>query len=194
MLAVNGEESLGEETMRNIVLIGFMGCGKTTLGHMIQDAVQYGFLDTDTIISTQIDQSIPDFFSKHGEKAFRELESSLIQQMVSTPLQSHVIATGGGIITSPSIRELLPKLGFVVWLTASPETIYKRTRSNSNRPLLNTANPKETISKMLQERTPLYAETAHLKLSTDDLSFQEIVTGILESASYYFGTHQPKDS
>ncbi len=168
-----------------------MGCGKSTLGHMVQEVIQYGFLDTDHVISEQLGQSIPDFFKQHGEPAFRDVESQLVEQLIDSSIQHHVISTGGGIITSERVRELLPELGFVVWLTASPKTIHQRTKNNNNRPLLNTPDPQETIRQLLEKRIPYYQEVAHLKLSTDDLSFQEIVAGILESASYYFGTHEP---
>ncbi len=174
--------------MKNIVLIGFMGCGKTTLGHMAQEALNYHFVDTDALLTEQFGMPISEFFTKHGESHFRHSERNLVQQLIDAKLQHHIVSTGGGIITSPDVRQILPHLGFVVWLDASAETIYNRTRHNNSRPLLNTPDPLTTIHTLLDERKPLYRETCHIRLNTDELSFQEVLTGILESASYYFGT------
>ena len=95
-------------------------------------------------------------------------------------------ATGGGIVERPANRNILKKMGFVVWLVVSPEEILRRTAKNRERPLLNTDDPEETIRRLLERRVNFYRDTAHQEIETDDLTFPEITTGIVESARYFF--------
>ncbi|MDB4547297.1 hypothetical protein N9Z80_03810 [Akkermansiaceae bacterium] len=114
------------------------------------------------------------------------METEILEELAEKG--GNIIATGGGIIGSERNREILRKLGYVVWLAASPKEILERTSRNSNRPLLNGVDPEGSIMRLLEERTPLYMEAAHLNIETDQLCFDEICNGIIESARYHYGT------
>ncbi len=175
-----------ELPQKNIVLIGFMGSGKSTIGRDLSKSLGYPLVDTDALIVRSAGKPIPEIFADEGEAAFRDLESALLADLAAAPTERHIISTGGGIITRPDNRQLLRQLGYVVWLVVSPAEIHRRTRRNKNRPLLNTENPEEAIRALLDDRTPAYRDTAHLAIETEQLSFPEITTGIIESARYFF--------
>ena len=173
--------------LQNIVLIGFMGSGKSTIGRDLAHTLSYAQIDTDALIEKRAGKPIPKIFADDGETAFRDLETAVLRTIADDHLQGHIISTGGGIITRPDNRTLLRQLGYVVWLVVSPEEIHRRTSRNKNRPLLNTDHPEETIHTLLTERTPAYRETAHLSIETDNLTFPEVTAGIVDSARYFFG-------
>lgn len=179
---------------RHIILIGLMGCGKTTIGKELQRAMDLHFSDTDQMIEEQEGMSIPAIFQRFGEDHFRNLETQVLRRCLSLPAgKSHVISTGGGMVLRPENREILRQLGFVVWLNADTNTLYQRVLRSDNRPLLHTANPAETLARLSAERMPLYAETAHLSIDTANLSVYEIAFGIMESARVFFH-ERSKDS
>ncbi|MDA7517967.1 shikimate kinase [Akkermansiaceae bacterium] len=170
----------------NIVLIGFMGTGKSTIGRELSKMLSYPLVDTDQAIVKKAGKPIPRIFADEGEEAFRKMETEILEELAEKG--GNIIATGGGIIGSERNREILRKLGYVVWLAASPKEILERTSRNSNRPLLNGVDPEGSIMRLLEERTPLYMEAAHLNIETDQLCFDEICNGIIESARYHYGT------
>ncbi len=174
--------------LENIILVGFMGTGKSTIGREIKKQLGYHLVDTDLIIEEQADMDIPQIFSKQGEPSFRSMETELLKSMVHQNMNHHIIATGGGMAVATENQILLKKLGFVVWLSCSPENILERTSRTNNRPLLQSNNRIEVIEKLLNERTPLYDRASHIKIDTSKLNFDEIVCGIIESARYHFGT------
>ncbi len=182
-------EDAQPQPLRNIVLIGFMGSGKSTLGRVLHQKLSYPLLDTDHLIEAQESKSVQDIFTDEGEEAFRTLESKLLADMLTNRCNHHIISTGGGMILREENRTLLKQLGFVVWLACSAEETYHRTARTNNRPLLNCENPMAVITRMLNERSPLYESAAHLKINTSGLEFDEISCGILESARYHFGSH-----
>jgi shikimate kinase len=173
--------------LQNIVLIGFMGSGKSTIGRDLAHTLSYAQIDTDALIVERAGKSIPKIFAEDGESAFRDLESAVLRSIAEDHLQGHIISTGGGIINRPDNRTLLRRLGYVVWLVVNPEEIHRRTSRNRNRPLLDTDDPEGTIRRLLAERTPAYRETAHLAIETDNLTFPEVTAGIVDSARYFFG-------
>ncbi len=175
---------------RNVVLIGFMGCGKTTVGRKLQELLGYPFFDTDQMIEAQTGRTIPEIFAGDGEPAFRNLETRVLGELADETSGRRIIATGGGIVTRPENRELLRKLGFVVWLRAPVNTILQRVSRNQDRPLLQTENPRERVEELLAARTPLYQETAHLEVETQGLTCPEVACGILESARYFFANQE----
>ncbi len=170
--------------MPNIILIGLMGCGKTTVGKYISRSCKLKFVDTDQMIEKQSGMSIPTIFKIHGEAHFRTMETEVVKK-IATKKSMQVISTGGGIIIRPENRELLKKLGFVVWLKTDVDTLYQRVAKCTNRPLLRTPNPKEVLSKLIAEREPFYRETAHLIIDTANLNIDELAYGILESARVF---------
>lgn len=180
--------SQNQQPLENIILVGFMGSGKSSLGRELHQNLGYQLIDTDHVIEKQTGKSIPDIFSQDGEAAFRNLETELLKQLISQKTSEHIISTGGGVICIPENRTMLRKLGFVVWLECSVKDIFERTAKNKNRPLLQCDDPMQAIKTLLQERSPYYEETAHLKINTTGLSLNEVSCGILESARYYFGS------
>jgi len=171
---------------RNVVLIGFMGCGKTTVGRKLQELLGYPFLDTDQLIESRTGRTISEIFADQGESAFRDLETQVLGELSGAAAARQIIATGGGIVGRPENRELLRKLGFVVWLRAPVDTILQRVSRNHDRPLLQTDDPRARMEALLAERMPLYQATSHLEIETHGLTCREVACGILESARYFF--------
>lgn len=173
-------------TPLHIVLIGLMGCGKTTVGRELHRTMNLPFLDTDAVIEKDQNTTIPEIFAGQGEDYFRGLETSLLRRILTTPENgSMVISTGGGIVIRPENRELLRSLGYVIWLHADVDTLLQRVSRCSNRPLLRTPNPRKTLSDLTAERTPWYKESSHLSINTSNLTVSEIVFGIMESAHVF---------
>lgn len=171
---------------RCLVLIGFMGSGKTTVGRQLQEQLGYPLLDTDLAIEEREGRSIREIFADQGEEAFRDMESTLLSELAAQEATSRILSTGGGIIGREANRALLRQLGFVVWLKAPAETILQRTARNNARPLLQTDDPETAVKRLMAEREPLYRETSHLELETAGLDIDEVCAGILECASYHF--------
>lgn len=174
------------EPRQNIVLIGFMGCGKTTIGRELHHRLGYPFVDMDQIIEQRQGETIPEIFAKRGEAAFREMESRLLRELAVSPLPRQILSTGGGVIERDDNLPVLRRLGYVVWLSATPEVILERTSKSRNRPLLQGGDAAEKIRTLLARRVPRYRSVAHLEVDTDGLDFGEIAGGILESARYFF--------
>lgn len=171
---------------QNIVLVGFMGCGKSTVGREIGLQLNYPLVDTDCLIVESVGMGVAQIFSQHGENYFRDLETDLISQIHGKDCTKQIISTGGGLPLREKNREWLRKLGYVVWLRASVDTVLERTGKSNHRPLLDKVNPRGNIEKMLAERDPIYADVADLTINTDDLEISETVHGIIESANYHF--------
>lgn len=160
----------------NIYLVGFMGTGKSTIGRQLAKQLDYQFLDSDDIIASSVGMPIPQLFEEQGEAAFRARERVFIES--GHPSESCVISCGGGLVFQPRMTDLLNNRGLVITLFASPETIYERTRSNKNRPLLNVEDPQTEIRKLLEERLPVYRE-AGVGVLTDGRSVADIVGHII---------------
>jgi shikimate kinase len=162
---------------RNVVLIGFMGTGKSSVGRELARRWGFRFLDTDSIIRHQYGKSIPEIFSVFGEPFFRDQEFATLTKL----LQCHrsVIATGGGIVIQPRNVALLSELGFTIWLKADQTTILERVSRNRNRPLLQTADPEGTIARLLAERAPLYGSAADLVIDSAGLTHHEVAERVI---------------
>ncbi len=175
-----------EALPKNIVLIGFMGCGKSTIGRKLQQMLGYPLVDTDHLIEEKAGMPVTAIFSRRGEGFFRQLESAVLHELAAPQAPRRIVATGGGIVGRKQNRKLLQQLGFVVWLQAPVDVILERTGRSRDRPLLQTENPREKVETLLAQRTPWYRETAHLAVETQGLDAAEIAAGILESARYHF--------
>jgi shikimate kinase len=173
---------------KNIVLIGFMGAGKSTVARRLEQILHYPLIDTDGHIEAAAGMTIAEIFAAEGEAGFRERESALLREIAASGIPRHIISTGGGIVVRPENRLLLRALGYVVWLRATEKVIHERTRHNRDRPLLYAEDPRRTIHELLTVRTPFYAEAAHLIVDTEGLSSEEVAVGILESARYFFAS------
>ena len=161
----------------NIFLVGPMGAGKTSVGRQLAKAMDCEFLDSDREIETRTGVNIPTIFDIEGEAGFRKRELHMIDEL--TQHEGLVLATGGGAILASENREWLQQRGTVVYLSASADQLYKRTRRDRNRPLLQTDNPRQRIVELLEIRDPLYRETADITLDTDGHSVRWVVDQIL---------------
>lgn len=161
--------------LNNLYLWGFMGTGKTTIGKIAAEKLKFEFVDLDEVIEKSTGLSIPQIFKKQGEKKFRELEKTALKKV---SLRTHqVISLGGGVVEDIENRKIIKDTGLVVCLTASVSTILKRTR-NSSRPLLNTSDPKATITKLLQKRHKYYKQ-ADFFVKTDNLTPEQAALKII---------------
>lgn len=173
------------EIPKNIVLVGFMGCGKSTISRKLGKMLRYTVVDVDEEVEAKAGMPISRIFETRGENYFRQLEAAVLQE-IGTRSGRHIIATGGGVVGRRRNRRLVRQLGYVVWLQVAREVILKRTRRNRDRPLLQTDDPAARIDALLTQREPLYREVADLELDTTGLDAEEIACGILESARYHF--------
>jgi shikimate kinase len=174
---------------KNIVLIGFMGSGKSTVGRELHHRLGYPLVDMDQVIEQRAGKSIAAIFEAEGEEKFREMETQLLQELAAPSTPRRIISTGGGVVGREANRALLRDLGYVVWLNAPVAVILERTGKNRERPLLHTEDPRARVEELLAVRRPLYAESSHLKVETTGLDSRELATGILESARYFFTGH-----
>jgi shikimate kinase len=183
-LAVNSIEDV-MTSRPNLILIGFMGSGKSSVGRLAAHRLRFQFTDTDAIITQRTGVEISEIFDRSGETQFRELETRAIESLGG--LNRYVVATGGGAVLREENRKLLRELGFVVLLTAREEVIYDRVIRHSKRPLLHTPDPKATIAELLAERQEAYAAAAHWTLDTSDLSHEQAMQALVAAAREAFG-------
>jgi shikimate kinase len=169
---------------RNLVLVGFMGSGKSSVGRLAAKALGFQFIDTDQIIVDRTGRQISDIFQTEGEAVFRALETEAIESLAH--LTRCVVSTGGGAVLSGHNRQLLRALGFVVCLTASEDILFERVSRNAKRPLLQTDNPRATLSKLIQDRSALYKEAAHHTLDTSLLQQPAAVEALVNAARQAF--------
>ncbi len=179
-------QSESPHNLRNIVLVGFMGSGKSTIARVLHQRLGYPLVEMDQVLEERAGKPISRIFEEDGEGVFREMESALLRELDDPSVPSRIISTGGGVVGSAENRGLLRKLGYVVWLKVPMETVLDRTARTRHRPLLNTENPEEKVRALMETREPLYEEVAHLTLETSGLSSDEVATGILECARYHF--------
>lgn len=162
--------------MSNLVLTGFMGTGKTTIGRQVSRRLNMKFVDTDQEVEHVTGLTVREIFDKFGEIRFRSEEKAAVVRVCRNDEQ--VIATGGGVVLNPENIKELEKNGIIICLSASPEVIHQRTKNKKNRPILNTDDPLQTIRDRLAERKPLY-EAAGVMVDTDNRSIEEVVTEVI---------------
>lgn len=161
----------------NLVLVGPMGAGKTSVGKLLAERLNLKFIDSDRELEIRCGADIPWIFDIEGEAGFRARETEILTELCN---QSGILlATGGGAVISETNRNLLKRSGIVIYLSASAEQIYQRVRHDSGRPLLQVENPQEVIAEILASRAPLYQEVADITLcSTDNESPQSMATTV----------------
>ena len=160
-----------------------MGCGKSSVGRRIAGATGHRFVDTDKLIAARSGLSISQIFATHGEAHFRELESRELEELSSE--NSIVLATGGGIILREKNREVLRRIGPVVWLDADPDILFERVSRNKTRPLLHTDQPRQTFDALLAERRPIYEAAADLRIDSTGLSHDDVARIAVEEAARF---------
>lgn len=163
----------------SIFLIGPMGAGKSTVGRILADRLNYQFVDSDHEIEAKTGATIPMIFDIEGESGFRLREMQVIDELTQRP--ETVLATGGGAIIKEENRKHLRSRGFVVYLKSPVEALVQRTAHDRNRPLLQTANPEEVLRRLLHEREPFYSEVADLIIETEQVSVHRVVRQILDA-------------
>ncbi len=168
----------------NIILIGFMGSGKTSIGRLVAQRLGFQFVDTDAVVVEQAGLQIAEIFAKQGEPWFREQETAALRRIGI--LNRTVVSTGGGIVLRRENRELLRELGLVVWLTASEEVIFERVSRNKKRPLLQTDDPRATVHELLEQRRPLYEGAAQFTLDSSTLAHDAAADAVIAEARRAF--------
>lgn len=166
----------------NIILIGFMGCGKSTIGKHLSRSLKRSFMDTDREIEEKEKTTISEIFAAKGEAYFRELETAFLKELAEKKgeekIENRVISVGGGLPLKEENQKLLRQLGEVIYLKASAATIYERVKGDKNRPLLQTENPEEKIKEMMEQRKEKYEKCAHKVIAVDGKTIPEIIEEI----------------
>jgi len=164
---------------KNIFLIGLMGTGKTTVGRQLSRKLKMEFYDSDRVIEERTGVDIPLIFEKEGEEGFRARETAIIDEL--TQKTNIVLATGGGAILNAENRNHLVNRGTVFYLKSNLQTLVERTSKDKNRPLLQTGEPAETTLKnLLEQRGPLYEETADYVIETANNSIHSVIQAIIK--------------
>lgn len=169
----------------NIVLIGFMGCGKTTVGEKLAKELTYAFLDTDAYIENREQKSIREIFEQDGENYFRNVETESLQELIENT-QKTIVSSGGGLPLRPENAKLLQKLGFVIYLKVDKETVLRRLEGDTTRPLLQCDDPAKKIEELLEYRDPIYEVGAHMVIQVDHKTVEEIVQEIIRNYYLFF--------
>jgi shikimate kinase len=158
-------------------LVGMPGSGKSTVGRQLSRRLGLPFFDSDHLIEQRLGCSIREYFAREGEAAFRDVEEQVLRELAQGP--SAVVATGGGAVLRPGTREALREGGKVIYLRSSPEELYRRVRHDTQRPLLQVADPMARLRALHAERDPLYRETAHFQIDTGRPSVPTLVNMIV---------------
>lgn len=154
------------------------GCGKSTVGRELARRLGGSHVDLDHAIELRAGCSIATLFARSGEGTFRDMEASVLAELVDSG--ASVIATGGGVVLRPANRELLRTRTCCVYLRASNALLWRRLRRDRRRPLLQVADPQERLRAMSAEREPLYEETATIAIDTHGLSLNHLVDRVIE--------------
>ena len=159
--------------MNNIILEGFMGSGKTTLGKELANSLGFSFVDTDEYIENKYNRIIKDIFANEGEEYFRDMETEAIEEL--SKKDSMVIALGGGLPVREVNREILKKTGKVIYLKAKVSTLCDRLKNDTNRPLLMNVSLEDRINELMNKRGSIYEEVANYTVNTDDKTIEQVV-------------------
>lgn len=176
----------------NLVLVGFMASGKSSIGRRVARRLGFRFTDTDHFIEDEAGTTIPEIFEHEGEAGFRRRESRLLERLHR--LDGYVFATGGGIVTPPGNVERLRRLGLVIFLKADPEDILRRLEHDTRRPLMADADDRrERVMRLLAERLPLY-EQAHIVIETRGKTPNQVAGEVIRRVSAWRGASEPAPS
>jgi shikimate kinase len=163
---------------RSIVLVGMMGAGKSTIGRRLAGRLRLPFLDADIEIEAAAGMSIPDIFETHGEPHFRDGEARVIARLLDSG--PAVLATGGGAFMREETRNRIRDKAVSIWLKADADIIMRRVKRRADRPLLQTEDPAATVSRLLEQREPVY-QNADLTIWSRDVPHERIVDECIEA-------------
>ena len=161
----------------NIILIGFMGCGKSSVGIRLSYQLRRTMIDTDKWIEQRQKKTISQIFQESGEEAFRQMETECLKELIRTA-DRQIISVGGGLPMREENHELLKEVGRVLYLKVTPETVYERVKNDTTRPLLQVEDPMERIRTLMEKRAPVYEACADVILEASDLTLEEITEKI----------------
>ena len=163
-----------------ISLVGMPGGGKSTVGRHLARQLGWAFVDSDAEIEKRLGCSIREYFDREGERAFRDVEQQVLAELAASPPgPGLVLATGGGAVLREANRQLLKRAGPVVYLRCSPEELFRRLRNDTQRPLLQVADPLKRLRELYRERDPLYRDTAQFVIETGRPSIPTLVNMVL---------------
>lgn len=163
---------------KNIILIGFMGCGKTSVGIRLSYRMRRTMIDTDKMIERLNKMTVSEIFEQQGEAAFRDMETQCLERLLEET-DGEIISVGGGLPMREENRKLLKQLGTVIYLRVTPQTVCTRLASDTTRPLLQGDHPEEKVRTLLEQRSPLYESAADWVLDVDDKDFDTILDEIV---------------
>lgn len=169
---------------RPLVLVGMMGAGKTTVGRRLATRLDRHFVDSDEEIEKAAGMTIEDIFATRGEPEFRAGEARVIARLLKD--QGLVLGTGGGAFMNADTRAAIKAAAISVWIKADFELLFARVQRRSNRPLLKTANPRQTLKDLIDKRYPVYAE-ADVTVVSRDIPQDQVATEVLEAVLTYLG-------
>ncbi len=164
------------KSKKNLVLVGMMGCGKSTVGSLISKKLNLKFIDIDNVIENEAKMKISEIFQKKGENFFRNLEEKITLNLLSST--NHIISLGGGSFINEKIRKEILKNNFSFWLNCNPKTLLKRIKKNKKRPVVFNLDDTEILD-LIEKRTKIYSK-AQFKINCDKLKKNEIVEQILK--------------
>jgi len=166
------------ESAPTLVLVGMMGAGKSTVGKRLAARLGRPFADTDRVLEERLGVSIPTIFELEGEAGFRDREAAVLADLLER--KGAVLATGGGIVLREDNRRQLAERAWVIYLRASAEDLWVRTRRDTMRPLLRTADPRARIAELLAHRAPYYLEVANLVVETGRQPVERLIEHVMQ--------------
>lgn len=162
----------------NIILCGFMGSGKSTIGRLLAKKLNRNFIDLDDYIVEKRGMAVSEIFKKYGEENFRKSETQSVKNI--SRLDNYIVSLGGGTVINPKNVEILKTSGKIIMLDISPETVYERLKNDTSRPLLQVEDKLKAISDMLNSRLPYYNAAADFKICVDNKKKEEISEEIMK--------------
>ncbi len=160
----------------NVILCGFMGCGKSTVGTLLAQKLNYTFLDSDKVIEQREKMTVSEIFAVQGEEYFRTVETAVIKELCKQ--NSQVIATGGGAVLNPQNADVLRDNGTVFFLDVTPKTVLERLKDDTSRPLLQKKDKESAVRELMNIRRPIYIKNSHYTINGNqapEAVLQEII-------------------
>lgn len=164
----------------NIILTGFMGCGKTSVGIRLSYRLKRTMIDTDKWIEKKAGLTVSEIFEQSGEEAFRRMETDCLQSLIREDIQGQILSVGGGLPLREENSALLKELGTVVYLRVTAPTVCERLAGDTTRPLLMGENPEEKVGLLLKKREPFYEMEADAIIDVDGREYESILDEIME--------------